>query len=113
MRMSDARRQAYAEAYARPGALKAGFDLYRSFPEDEQDNAASRHVTVSKPILYLRGADEPVHIEAYLAGFREHGLHNIEAKIIERCGHFSAEEQPEKVALAIKEFIGNHPVIFP
>ncbi|MCM2998725.1 alpha/beta hydrolase [Paenibacillus cellulositrophicus] len=106
-RMSDARRTLYAEAYSRLDALKAGFDLYRGFHEDEQDNAASKHVTVSTPVLYLRGSDEHADIEKYLAGFRENGLQHIKAKIIENCGHFSAEEQPERVAMAIKEFIDN------
>ncbi|MBB3128262.1 pimeloyl-ACP methyl ester carboxylesterase [Paenibacillus rhizosphaerae] len=104
-RMSDARRKLYVEAYSRLDALKAGFDLYRSFHQDEQDNAASKNVMVSTPILYLRGSDENADIEKYLAGFRENGLRHIQAKTIEHCGHFSAEEQPERVALAIKEYI--------
>jgi pimeloyl-ACP methyl ester carboxylesterase len=109
-KMSDARRKSYAEAYARPDALKAGFDLYRSFSEDEKDNAASKNVIVSMPILYLRGTDEYSNIEIYLTGFRENGLENMNGKVIENCGHFSAEEQPEQIALAIREFISNTPI---
>jgi pimeloyl-ACP methyl ester carboxylesterase len=33
-------RQAYAEAYARPESLRAGFDWYRAFPQDERNNMA-------------------------------------------------------------------------
>ncbi|OZB92405.1 alpha/beta fold hydrolase [Paenibacillus sp. XY044] len=106
-KLSDARRKSYADAYSRLDALKAGFDLYRSFQEDEKDNAASKNDIVSTPVLYLRGSDERTNIEKYLAGFRENGLQNIHAKVIENCGHFSAEEQPEQVAVAIKEFIQN------
>jgi pimeloyl-ACP methyl ester carboxylesterase len=104
-RMSDARRKSYAEAYSRLDALKVGFELYRSFLEDEKDNVASKCVTVSTPVLYLRGSDEYTNIEKYLIGLRENGLQNINAKIIENCGHFSAEEQPEQIATAIKEFM--------
>ncbi|MED4780474.1 hypothetical protein [Brevibacillus choshinensis] len=53
----------------------------------------------------MRGSDEYANIEKYLAGFRENGLQNINAKIIENCGHFSAEEQPEQIAMAIRECI--------
>ena len=38
---------------------------------------------------------------------RESGLQNMAAKIIENCGHYSADEQPEKVAAAIREFVCN------
>lgn len=104
-KMSEAQRKAYAEAYSRPGALKAGFDFYRCFAQDEKDNIALKDDIVSMPILYLRGGDEHTNIETYMKGFRENGLQNIVAKVIENCGHFSAEEQPKKIALAISEFI--------
>ncbi|SHE37462.1 Pimeloyl-ACP methyl ester carboxylesterase [Seinonella peptonophila] len=105
--VSDILRKLYAEAYTRPNALKAGFDFYRSFPMDEKDNIASKENMVSMPILYLRGEDEHIDIEAYIKGFKENGLKNISTKTIENCGHFSAEEQPEKVASVIREFINN------
>ncbi|MDF2592583.1 MAG: alpha/beta hydrolase [Clostridia bacterium] len=106
-KMSIAHRKSYAEAYTRPEALKAGFDFYRCFAMDEKDNMESKNDIVSMPILYLRGEDEHVNIETYMKGFRESGLKNIEAKIIENCGHYSADEQPKNVAAAIREFISN------
>lgn len=104
-KMSEAQRKLYAKAYSRPDALKAGFDLYRSFAQDEKDNIATKEVKVLKPILFLRGEDEHTNVEMYMKGLRENGLQNIEAKIIANCGHFSAEEQPEEVASAIRDFI--------
>jgi len=106
-KMNEAQRKSYAEAYTHPGALKAGFDFYRCFAQDEKDNVASRDDIVSMPILYLRGEDEHTNIEVYMRGFKENGLQNIVSKVIENCGHFSAEEQPEKVASAIREFISS------
>jgi pimeloyl-ACP methyl ester carboxylesterase len=106
-KMSDAHRKLYAEAYAKPGALKAGFDFYRCFALDEKDNIASKDHVVLMPILYLRGEAENINIELYIKGFKENGLKNIQAKIIENCGHFSADEQPEKIASAIRGFINN------
>ncbi|HEU5139110.1 MAG TPA: alpha/beta hydrolase [Bacillales bacterium] len=104
-RLSDAYRKSYSEAYTRPEALKAGFDIYRSFDQDQKDNAATKDKMVSMPILYLRGEDEHIDIQPYMKGFRESGLSNVEAKIIENCGHFSAEEAPDKVASALRGFI--------
>ncbi|MGG0731680.1 alpha/beta fold hydrolase [Bacillus paramycoides] len=104
-KMSDALRKSYTNAYTRPEALKAAFDFYRYFDQDQKDNFASKDEIVLIPILYLRGEDERIDIETYMKGFRENGLQNIKARIIGNCGHFAAEEQPEKVASAIKEFV--------
>jgi pimeloyl-ACP methyl ester carboxylesterase len=106
-KMNEELRKSYADAYTRPDALKAGFDLYRCFHLDEKDNIALKDRIVSMPILYLRGGDERINIETYMKGFKENGLRNIKTKIIENCGHFSAEEQPVKVAATIQEFIEN------
>lgn len=106
-KMDETQRKLYAEAYSRSSALKAGFDFYRCFSLDEKDNITAKDDIVSIPILYLRGEDEHTNIDAYMKGFKDNGLQNIEAKVIENCGHFSAEEQPEKVTEAIVEFISN------
>ncbi|WP_188455377.1 alpha/beta fold hydrolase [Virgibacillus oceani] len=104
-KMDDARKKLYTDAYIRPDALKAGFDFYRWFPQDQKDNVALKDQKVSIPVLYLRGEDEQIDIETYMRGFSENGFQHIKAKVIENCGHFSAEEEPEKVAGAIGEFI--------
>jgi pimeloyl-ACP methyl ester carboxylesterase len=104
-KMSEDYRKSYAEAYSRPEALKAGFDFYRSFESDERENIQSRGIDVRTPVLYLRGGDEYIDISKYIKGFKENNIKNITPIIIENCGHFSAEEQPEKVAFAIREFI--------
>lgn len=106
-KMSDTQRKLYAEAYSRPSALKAGFDCYRCLALDEKDNMTSKDDIVTMPILYLRGEDEHINVEVYMKGFAENGLQNVVLKVIENCGHFSSEEQPEKVASAISEFISN------
>jgi pimeloyl-ACP methyl ester carboxylesterase len=45
----------YARAYAAPGALRAGFELYRSFPEDEQRFKAFMQRKLRMPVLALAG----------------------------------------------------------
>ncbi len=104
-RISDEYRAWFSRAYSNLDALKAGFDLYRCFQTDENDNIQLKNVPVPMPVLYLRGGDEPVNIETYEEGFKENGIENIETAIIEHCGHFSAIEQPEEVALMIRKFI--------
>jgi len=99
-------RAAYAQAYARPAALKTGFDWYRAFPQDEKDNQASRNVPVDTQVLYLRGDhDQGATSEAYVAGLRASEFKRLEARTIPNCGHFSPEEQPGAVAAMLTEFI--------
>ncbi|MBF4692241.1 alpha/beta fold hydrolase [Fusibacter ferrireducens] len=104
-RISDDFRKCFSDAYSSLESLKSGFELYRNFSNDENDNMSQKEVAIQIPVLYLRGEDEPVNIETYIKGFRENGFKNVKSAIIEHCGHFSAMEQPEKVALAIKNFI--------
>ena len=106
-RISDDYRKWFSNAYSSLESLKSGFELYRNFNIDENDNVRRKEVIIPIPVLYLRGGDEPVNIETYINGFRENYFENIKPAIIEHCGHFLAMEQPEKVALAIKNFIIN------
>ena len=100
-------RNAYAEAYASPGALITGFNWYRTFPKDEQDNIASRNEPIDTPVLYLRGEREGGILNMYLEGFRNGGLRNVRGQLIPGSGHFSSEEQPGAVATAILGFVRN------
>ena len=45
----------YASAYAAPGGLRAGFELYRAFPEDERRFAEFEKTKLQIPILALAG----------------------------------------------------------
>src|SRR4051812_47787204 len=45
----------YANAYAAPGGLRAGFELYRAFPEDERRFAEFEKTQLPIPILALAG----------------------------------------------------------
>jgi pimeloyl-ACP methyl ester carboxylesterase len=98
-------RQHYAAAYATADALKAGFDWYRAFADDEKENTRSAGTPVSTPVLYIRGERESGDPEAYLGGLRTAGLVNLAGAVIPACGHFSPDEQPAAIAKALREFI--------
>ena len=105
--VSQRAREVYAQAYARTEALRAGFDWYRAFPEDERNNMAVERQTVDTPVLYLRGSKDPgVGVDRYVEGLRHGGLTNVEAAEIADSGHFALDEQPEEVARALERFLG-------
>jgi len=102
----EAARRAYAEAYARPEALRAGFEWYRAFRQDEQDNLALRHEPVKVPVLYVRGAAEHgLELREYLTGFRQSGLLNVQGETIAESGHFTPDEQPTALARCLEHFV--------
>ena len=43
----------YAQAYARPGALRAGFDVYRTFWQDAEDNRRFAETKLRMPVLAI------------------------------------------------------------
>jgi pimeloyl-ACP methyl ester carboxylesterase len=98
-------RRAYAEAYSSATSLKAGFDWYRAFPQDERDNAATAGSTVATPVLYVRGDAESGELKLYVDGLRQSGLINIQGRSIANCGHFSPDEQPRALAEALRAFV--------
>ena len=90
----------------RPQALKAGFDWYRAFPQDEKDNIAVERQPVDTPVLYLRGDKDPgLGVDRYVEGLRQGGLRDVEGGTIANSGHFAPDEQPQDVARALERFL--------
>jgi pimeloyl-ACP methyl ester carboxylesterase len=103
--VTEEARETYVDAYARTSALRAGFDWYRAFDQDEHDNAAASRGRDDTPLLYLRGERDPgLGLERYVSGLQAAGMANVRGGIIEGSGHFAPDEQPERVAEAIREF---------
>ena len=71
-RIEDDARERYVAAYARPDALRTGFDWYRRFAEDAKHNAAASEA-IETPLLYLRGSREPGDIADVCRGIPERG----------------------------------------
>jgi pimeloyl-ACP methyl ester carboxylesterase len=104
--VSPRAREVYAEAYARPEALRAGFDWYRAFPQDEKDNLVVERQPVDTPVLYLRGEKDPgLGLDRYLEGLRRGGLRDVRGAVIANSGHFAPDEQPGEVARALERFL--------
>jgi len=100
-------RVAYTQAYATDSALTAGFNWYRTFPQDvEANQEASSNGQVTTPLLYVRGEREGGQISDYLDGFRSTGLLHVDHALVPNSGHFTQEEAPEHTWRLIAEFAG-------
>jgi pimeloyl-ACP methyl ester carboxylesterase len=95
----------YASAYAAPGAMRAGFELYRAFDQDAADNrdALKRHGKLTMPVLAVGGTTStsgPV-VEEMMREVAE----NVTGVRVPHTAHWIAEENPKALTTALLEFL--------
>jgi pimeloyl-ACP methyl ester carboxylesterase len=94
----------YLRTYRQPGAMRAGFSFYRALQQDAEDNRAiAQRLKLEMPVLAVGGAKargrgrEPEDSLKRLA-------RNVRGAVIEDCGHFIPEEQPEELVHLLLDF---------
>ncbi|HET7537506.1 MAG TPA: alpha/beta hydrolase [Candidatus Didemnitutus sp.] len=102
--VSALERERYAAAYADRTALQTGFDWYRAFSRDAEENRRDFGKPVHTPVLCLRGDKETGAVAEYVEGLRRAGCGRVDGVIIADCGHFSPSEQPALVAAELQRF---------
>ena len=104
--ISEADLEIYASAYAAPGAMRAGFELYRAFDRDAEDNRAAlrRNGKLTIPVLAMGGATStsgPL-VEEMMREVAE----NVAGLRVPGTAHWIAEENPQAFISAVLEFAG-------
>ncbi len=94
----------YASHYAAAGAMRAGFEVYRAFDRDAEDNRAAlkKHGKLTVPVLALGGTSSfylPIAKEM-LAEVAKH----VTVAPIPDAGHWIAEENPEALLKELLKF---------
>lgn len=93
----------YVRCYAIPGTPGAGANYYRAFRDDAKRWTTLEEHIWPMPSLYIYGNKDRVIIPSYLnhieSCFRDIRVEQIEA------GHFVQEEQPERVADLLEDFL--------
>ena len=103
-KLTAASRAAHVAAYRVDGALSTGFDWYRAFGQDAEENTAGA-APVAAPLLYLRGGAEGGDLDAYAAGFRAAGVGDVRTALVAGAGHFAQEEAPAEVWRLVRDFL--------
>jgi pimeloyl-ACP methyl ester carboxylesterase len=91
-----------ADAYARPEALKAGFDWYRALAEDAKHNA--RPTPIETPLLYLRGDADGRSPDDYLPALRQAGVRQLTSAVLAGSGEFAPFEATQAFIDALIRF---------
>ena len=93
----------YVRCYSSPGGMRAGFEYFRTFSRDVDDNREYFKKKLPMPVLALGGAQSLGPIMVNMAG--EVASH-VRGGSIERCGHWVADEQPGYVTDQLAAFFG-------
>jgi pimeloyl-ACP methyl ester carboxylesterase len=100
-RISPARRSRYVECYSRPGGMSQGFAYYRAVAQSAKQNLAFSQNKLPMPVLALGGKSA---VGDNLRSSMEPLAVHVEGGVIEDCGHYVMEEQPEQVAERLLAF---------
>ena len=103
-RITRMKRDRYVESYSRPGAMTHGFNYYRAFPESaRQYEEEFSNTKIATPVLAVGG--QKAMGEA-MRGVLALSAASEQSKlvIVDDCGHFVPEEQPEVTAREILTF---------
>jgi pimeloyl-ACP methyl ester carboxylesterase/uncharacterized RmlC-like cupin family protein len=98
----EADRQIYAAAYARPGGMRAGFEVFRAFPQDATDFAQFAQTRLTMPMLVLTG--EKASGEFLIQQGRL-VAENVEGVVIKNSGHWLMDEVPDQVIPQLVSFL--------
>jgi pimeloyl-ACP methyl ester carboxylesterase len=95
-------REFYVRAYAQPGHMAAGMEVFRAFPKDAEDFAGFAKTKLTMPLLVLSGekAGGPFLIEQG----RMVATH-VEGVLVKDRGHWLMEEAPDQVIPKLVEFL--------
>ena len=96
----------YVRAYAQPGAMRAGFNLYRALAQDVADNQLvfGTGFKLPMPTLGLGGGGSRGRGNIVVASLRRVAL-QVEGGSVADCGHFIPEEQPQQLAVRLRDFL--------
>jgi len=101
--ITEAEIDEYVRCYSAPGAMRAGFEYYRAIWDDVDHNKENAKTKLHMPVLALGGqrgfGGMPLRSMKELA-------ENVRGGVIERCGHWIAEERPDYLIEQLLAFFG-------
>ena len=101
-RIPTENRERYVACYSKPGGMSQGFAYYRATAQSASQNVEFSKHKLQMPVLAIGGSGAQgdnlrLSMESLAA--------NVSGGVIEDCGHYVMEEQPDVLAHRLLEFI--------
>ena len=91
----------YARHLAAPGALRGGIEYFRAHTIDADRNREHAKTKLTMPVLTIGGT---ASFGAHLDGQIRPLVEQLRSAMIDDCGHYLAEERPERVLEELTRF---------
>lgn len=102
-KFGEASRVHYAELYAQPGAMHAGFNQFAAFDQDAKDNQAFvARGKLMMPVLAIGGEKS---FGPTMAVVMRAAATNVQELVIAGSGHWLMEEQPAATIAPVRSFL--------
>ena len=92
--VSERDRQFYAKAYTQPGAMRAGFEVFKAFEQDAKDFQQLAHTKLTTPMLVLTGEKASGEFLIQQGRLVDD---NVDGVVIKGSGHWLINEAPDQV----------------
>jgi pimeloyl-ACP methyl ester carboxylesterase len=104
-KFGDKELDVYASAYSAPGAMRAGFELYRAFDRDIEINRANlaKNGKLTLPVLAVGG--EASTTGPLMAEMMREVAENVTELRVPRAAHWIAEENPIALFNGLEAFL--------
>jgi pimeloyl-ACP methyl ester carboxylesterase len=100
--ITERHRAAFANAYERAEALRAGFDWYRTMQADAARNREPKEILT--PMLYLRGDADGGSPDDYVRALREKGAQRLSGATLHGSGECAPLESPDDFVREVTTF---------
>jgi pimeloyl-ACP methyl ester carboxylesterase len=101
--VSERDRRIYAKAYAQPGAMRAGFEVFKAFEQDARDFDGFSKTKLTMPMLVLSGEKAGGR---FLIDQGRLVNGNVDGVIVKGAGHWLIDEAPDQVIPKLGTFLG-------
>lgn len=98
----EADRRIYAAAYAQPGAMRAGFEVFHAFEQDAKDFAEFAQTKLTMPMLVLAGEKASGNFLIEQGRLVDT---NVQGVVVKGSGHWLMEEATQQVIPQLVAFI--------
>ena len=98
----------YTKVFSQPGGMRSGFDVYRAFHQDAEDNKKWLKENGKSKVSCMMLSGDGSFLASVAEDEGKEYFENVEVSTVEGSGHWIAEEQPEGFVTAVIDWVSKH-----